>query len=170
MLLLETSYDLNQLFFNKNNFVICPQCKNTNIKVLESRDTEDGLVIRRRRECDSCKYRFTTFERIESMNFLVIKKNKTREPYNRNKLIQGIWIACSKRPVKQNQIDTLISQLEQKWMGMGQEIATSIIGQDVMKALKKLDEIAYIRFSSVYKNFKDIETFREELVEFLKNN
>jgi transcriptional repressor NrdR len=148
--------------------VICTKCQSDNIKVLESRDADSGLAIRRRRECENCKNRFTTFERIELTNLLVIKKDNTRESYNRQKLEQGIWIACGKRPITKQQIDYLISDLEQKWHSEGQEISTQSIGHNVMEKLKKIDDIAYIRFASVYRDFKDIETFNNELVEFLK--
>lgn len=148
--------------------MICPKCKSEALRVLESRDADGNLSIRRRRECESCKYRFTTFERIEPMGFLVIKKDNTREPYNREKLERGIWVACSKREVTQNQIDEMISELEQKWITIGKEVPSETIGRDVMEALKKIDDIAYIRFASVYRDFKDVETFKEELVTFLK--
>ena len=148
--------------------MICPRCRGQNVKVLESRDTEGGAVVRRRRECDDCKNRFTTFERMETSGFIVIKKDGTREPYNRSKIEGGIWVACGKRPVTQDQINRLLSDLEQKWAGEGKELASSVLGKDVMKRLKELDDIAYIRFASVYRDFKDVETFKEELVEFLK--
>jgi len=148
--------------------LICPKCASNNIKVLESRDTENGLVVRRRRFCEKCEHRFTTFERIENTNFIIIKKDQTREPYSREKLEKGIWISCGKRPVTQEKIDAMISRLEQKWSNDGKEISSVIIGSDVMKSLKEIDEIAYIRFSSVYKDFKDIETFKKELVNFLE--
>lgn len=149
--------------------MICYQCNSEEIKVLESRDTEGGFVIRRRRECESCKYRFTTFERIALMRFIVFKKDGTREPYNREKLIRSIWMACSKRPVSQKQIDEIVSGLEQKWNNMGKEVESHIIGHNIMEALKKIDEIAYIRFASVYRDFKDVETFQEELKIFLQS-
>jgi len=149
--------------------VICPKCKSSNIKVLESRDTEGGIVVRRRRECDDCKYRFTTFEKIEPVSFIVVKKNDMREPYDRKKLEKGVWVACGKRPVTGEQIDEMITLLEQKWVSEGKkEIESNKIGHDVIEKLKEIDEIAYIRFASVYRNFKDVETFQEELVEFLK--
>ncbi|HPO05744.1 MAG TPA: transcriptional regulator NrdR [Candidatus Gracilibacteria bacterium] len=147
--------------------MLCPQCKHDNIKVLESRDTDNGIAVRRRRECEKCGYRFTTFERIESGNFLVIKKDETREPYDREKLKRSIWISCGKRPVSQSLIDETINELEQKWQSEGKEIASAMIGNDVMDKLKNIDEIAYIRFASVYRNFKDLETFKNELISFL---
>lgn len=148
--------------------MICPQCSSEEIKVLESRDTEGGLAVRRRRECEDCKHRFTTFERVELTNFIVLKKDGTREPYNREKLIRSVWIACSKRPVSQKQIDEIVSALEQHWNSQGKEVESSTIGHSLMEALKKIDEVAYIRFASVYRDFKDVETFQEELGAFLQ--
>lgn len=148
--------------------MICPKCQSEKLKVLESRSAETDTAIRRRRECEDCKYRFTTFERIDTTNFVVIKKNQTREPYNRDKLERSIWIACSKRPVTKDQIDEAIRELEKKWSALGKEVESETLGRDVMDALKQLDDIAYIRFASVYRDFRDIETFKSELVDFLK--
>jgi transcriptional repressor NrdR len=147
--------------------MLCPLCKSENLKVLESRDTENGYSVRRRRECDDCKHRFTTFERIETTNFLVIKKDGSREPYARSKIEHGVHIACGKRQVTQEQIETLINTLEQKWISLGKEIESATLGYDVMEGLKSLDDIAYIRFASVYRNFKDIDTLKKELLEIL---
>ena len=148
--------------------MICPKCQSEKLKVLESRSSESGTSIRRRRECEDCKHRFTTFERIDTTNFVVVKKDETREPYNREKLERSIWIACSKRPVTKDQVDEVIRELEKKWSAMGKEVVSDTLGRDVMEEMKKLDDIAYIRFASVYRDFRDIETFREELVDFLK--
>ena len=146
--------------------MICPRCKSQNIKVLESRDTDWGLSIRRRRECDACKNRFTTFEKIETSNFVVIKKDNTREPYDRSKLEKGVWISCWKRPVTEEVISNMINELERGWSNEGKEIKSSQLGKDIVEKLKNIDEIAYIRFASVYRNFKDVEDFKEELVDF----
>ncbi|MBI5411910.1 transcriptional repressor NrdR [Candidatus Peregrinibacteria bacterium] len=146
----------------------CPKCKNLDTKVIDSRLTEQGRVIRRRRECDQCGRRFTTFERAEMASLMVKKKDATFEPYNRSKLESGIWIACGKRPVTQNQIDDMISGLEERWSANKKMISSQTIGEDVMKALKALDHIAYIRFASVYRQFKDVEEFKEELGKLLK--
>lgn len=141
----------------------CPKCKNTDTKVIDSRDANDGKAIRRRRSCTECEYRFTTFETIASANFVVIKRDGSREAYNREKLEQGIWRACEKRKVTQEQIDKLLNTLEREWAAKGKEVSSTDIGEGVMNALKKLDDIAYIRFASVYREFKDIETFKKEL-------
>jgi transcriptional repressor NrdR len=145
----------------------CPNCQSEEIKVLESRDTENGFVIRRRRECVKCKNRFTTFERIENINFFVVKKDGVRDLYNRQKLIRGIQIACAKRKISQEEIDKFINKLEQKWIASNKkEIHSKEIGYDIMENLKKLDKVAYIRFASVYRNFEDINNFQDELSSF----
>ena len=119
--------------------------------------------MRRRRECTKCSHRFTTFERQELSSLIVIKRDTTREPYSRSKLERGIWLACSKRPISQDKIDTMLNKLEDKWGANKNEVASSTIGMDVMKALKKLDQVAYIRFASVHREFKDVEEFKAEL-------
>lgn len=145
----------------------CPKCKYRDTKVVDSRDTNDGAQIRRRRECDKCGFRFTTFEQIETANFLVIKKDGSREAYSREKLERGIWKACEKRQVTQEQISRMIDKLEGNWMAMGKEVPSKAIGEGVMEELKKLDEVAYIRFASVYRHFKDLESFKKELSKLL---
>lgn len=147
--------------------MICPKCKKPETRVLDSRETNEKREIRRRRKCAECDYRFTTFERVENSNFIVIKKDNSRETYNRRKLETGIWKACEKRPVTQEQIDTLLNELEEKWAASGREVSSQKIGEDVMERLKKIDEVAYIRFASVYRHFRDIETFRKELQKLL---
>lgn len=119
--------------------------------------------MRRRRECPACSYRFTTFERQELSNLIVVKRDGTREPYARAKLERGIWIACAKRPVTQEQVDRLFTALEEEWAAQGGEVKSAQIGDDVMRALKQLDQVAYIRFASVHREFKDVEEFKEEL-------
>jgi len=137
-------------------------------KVLDSRVTENGRVIRRRRECEKCENRFTTFERAAMGNLMVKKKDGTYEIYRREKLEQGIWIACGKRPVTKEQIDQVINDLEEKWAANKKTVESRTIGNDVIEALKKLDHIAYIRFASVYRSFKDVDEFKEELNKLLK--
>jgi transcriptional repressor NrdR len=148
--------------------MICPKCKTPDTKVIDSRDSEQGKAIRRRRECEKCEWRFTTFERGEISSLMVKKKDGTSEPYSRTKLEQGIWIACGKRPVTQTQIDEMISALEEKWAINKKTISSQTIGNDVIEALKKLDHIAYIRFASVYRSFKDVDEFKKELNKLLK--
>lgn len=145
----------------------CPKCKFDDTKVVDSRETTDGAEIRRRRECDQCNFRFTTFEQIETANFLVVKKDDSREPYSRDKVEKGIWQACWKRAVTQEQVSKMVDALEAKWIGIGKEIPSRVIGEDVMEALKELDEVAYIRFASVYRHFKDLESFKKELSKLL---
>lgn len=141
----------------------CPHCKSPDTSVIDSRLAEDGRAVRRRRECPKCSHRFTSFERQELSSLIVIKRDGTREPYSRTKLERGIWIACTKRHITQEQIDSLLSKLEEKWSSNKKEVASSTIGTDVMKALKKLDKVAYIRFASVHREFKDVEEFKEEM-------
>ncbi len=147
--------------------MICPKCKHADTRVLDSRDTHEQKEIRRRRKCAKCDYRFTTFERVESTNFIVVKKDNSRESYNREKLERGIWKACEKRPVTKEQIDKLLNDLEEEWSKLGKEISTKVLGEGIMEKIKKLDEVAYIRFASVYRHFRDIDTFRKELQKLL---
>jgi len=146
----------------------CPRCKSQDTSVIDSRLTEEGRAVRRRRECPKCDHRFTTFERQELSSLIVSKRDGTREPYSRSKIERGIWIACTKRPVSQDQIDKLLTKLEEKWGGNKKEVASSTIGQDVMKELKRIDEVAYIRFASVHREFKDVEEFKQELGRLFK--
>ena len=148
--------------------MICPKCKAEDTKVIDSRETEPGRVIRRRRECVKCTRRFTTFERAEMSSLMVKKKDGTFEPYSREKMEQGIWIACGKRPVTRVQIDDMVNELEQKWGTNKKMVSSQTIGNDITDYLKKLDHIAYIRFASVYKSFKDVDEFKEELNKLLK--
>lgn len=140
----------------------CTKCGHLETKVTDSRLTENNKVIRRRRECDHCNTRFTTFERMEMTNFLVVKKDGTREPYSREKIEKGIVSACHKRPVSQEQIAKFMSDLEEAWSGK-KEIAVQEIGEAVMDGLKHLDHIAYIRFASVYREFHDIDEFKDAI-------
>jgi len=143
--------------------MICPKCAYNDTRVLDSRDTDEHRAIRRRRECEKCDHRFTTFERIESYNFIIIKSDNSREPYNREKIETGIWKACEKRQVTQDQVKRLIDELEADWARKGKEISSKVVGEGIMEKLRDLDEVAYIRFASVYRKFKDLETFEKEL-------
>ena len=146
----------------------CPYCGNENTKVIDSRLTEEG-AIRRRRQCESCAKRFTTYEKIEMMPIIVIKKDDNREPYDREKIVAGIVRSCHKRPVSLAQINQMVDEIETQIFNSGEkEIPTTKIGMIVMDKLKKLDEVAYVRFASVYREFKDVNTFLEEINKILK--
>ncbi len=143
--------------------MICPKCQQNDTRVLDSRETDGHKAVRRRRECNECKNRFTTFERVETSNFVVVKRDGTRESYDREKVAKGIWRACEKRKVTQDQVHKMINELEEAWGSLGNEVASKQIGRDLMDALKSLDDVAYIRFASVYRQFKDLESFKKEL-------
>ena len=146
----------------------CPICAHPESKVLDSRPSGEGTSIRRRRECLACQKRFTTFETIEIMSFMVVKKDKTRELFDRSKVKKGIIRACEKRPVTMEQIENAVIEIEQQLLAtMRSEIASTEVGELVMDKLKELDEVAYVRFASVYRQFKDITTFRDELNKLL---
>jgi transcriptional repressor NrdR len=147
----------------------CPNCNNSNTKVIDSREASENTEIRRRRVCSDCEFRFTTFERLGAVNILVRKNNDTLEPYNREKIEKGIWRALEKRNVNPQAVSKMIDQLEQKWMKGGKEVTAKEIGKSTMAALRELDEVAYIRFASVYKDFKDIKSFEEELKKLSEN-
>ena len=148
----------------------CPVCGFAESKVLDSRPTEEGGAIRRRRECLSCQKRFTTYERLEVMPIIVVKKDKSREAFDRTKLINGMIRACEKRPVTMSEIERAVSDIEASLNNSLQtEISSTVIGELVMEELKKIDEVAYVRFASVYRQFKDINTFMDELKLLLKN-
>ena len=144
----------------------CPSCGYESTKVIDSRVSDGGASIRRRRECEQCEFRFTTFERLQTVNLMVEKKDGTTEAYDRAKLEKGILIACGKRPISIEQLREKLSVLEEKW-GKDKIVASSKLGSDVVEMLKEIDEIAYIRFASVYKQFKDVETFKRELAKIL---
>ncbi|MSR87302.1 transcriptional repressor NrdR [Candidatus Peribacteria bacterium] len=148
--------------------MFCPRCKFEDTSVIDSRLSEEGRAVRRRRECPKCQHRFTTFERQELSSLIVVKRDGTSEPYSRSKLERGIWLSASKRPITQGQIDKLLTKLEEKWAANKKEVSSSTIGTDVMKELKKLDQVAYIRFASVHREFKDVEEFKEELGRLFK--
>ncbi len=146
----------------------CPYCSSLESKVIDSRPTDDGHVIRRRRECMNCKQRFTTYEKIEEIPIIIVKKNGNRESYNRMKVLNGIIRACEKRPVSMEQMERLIDNIESKLhSSMEKEIQSEWIGELVMSGLKDLDEVSYVRFASVYRQFKDINTFINELTKLL---
>ena len=147
----------------------CPYCHQGDTKVLDSRENEDQTVTRRRRECLKCEKRFTTYERLETSNILVIKKDGRREMYDRQKIKSGIVKSCQKRPVTMEQIEKALDDIESDIITSGDsEIETRKIGDQVMRQLKKLDKVAYIRFASVYREFEDLEMFKEELNKLLK--
>ena len=142
----------------------CPVCGYTESKVIDSRPTEEGSSIRRRRECLSCQNRFTTYETIETLPLLVIKKDKTRELFDKNKLLSGIITACHKRPVAMEQMENIATEVEAEIQNsLSREISSQRIGVLVMEKLKDLDPVAYVRFASVYREFKDLDTFMREL-------
>ena len=148
----------------------CPYCREENDRVVDTRSVEDGLVIKRRRYCNSCHRRFTTYERVEVTNVRVIKKDGSRVPFDRAKLRQGIERACWKRPVSEGQISALVAQLDMKIETDGEtEIDTNYIGENVMEFLRNLDEVAYVRFASVYRKFSDAEDFARELGPLLED-
>ncbi|WP_244833244.1 transcriptional regulator NrdR [Clostridium sp. BJN0001] len=142
----------------------CPFCAYGESKVIDTRSTDDNTTIRRRRECLKCSKRFTTYEKIEDFPILVVKKDQTRENFNKDKIIKGLIIACQKRPVSRKQIECIADDIEKTISNtMVTEIASKQIGEMVMIRLKELDEISYVRFASVYRQFKDINTFLEEI-------
>ena len=145
----------------------CPFCSNDNTKVIDSRPTDVG-EIRRRRQCEKCDRRFTTYERVETIPLMVVKKDDTREPFDREKVKSGIMRSCHKRPVSAAQIDIMTDSVENSIYNMDKkEIHTSDIGELVMQQLKDVDEVAYVRFASVYREFKDVNTYIEEIQKFL---
>ena len=147
----------------------CPYCNQENTRVIDSRPAEDNNSIRRRRECDECGKRFTTYEKIETIPLIISKKDNNRETYDRGKIEAGVLRACHKRPVSANQITNLVNEVENEIFAMeDKEIQSRVIGEIVMNKLKDLDEVAYVRFASVYREFKDINTFMDELKTMLK--
>jgi len=147
--------------------MLCPSCSKSETQVIDSRD--DGKIIRRRRACGKCNYRFTTYERIEIPKLSVIKKDKRKEPFIRNKIITGIQKACEKRPIKEEEIEGIVDKIEQSFFEKGEkEVESRLIGQMVMEELKKLDPVAYLRFASVYRAFKDVESFEREVHKVIK--
>lgn len=147
----------------------CPYCGEENTKVIDSRPSEENNAIRRRRQCLKCKKRFTTYEKVENIPLIVIKKDDIREPYDRGKIEAGIVRSCHKRPVSYEQIVSAVEDVENKIFNMEKkEISSRVIGEIVMERLKELDQVAYVRFASVYREFKDVNTFMDELKKLLK--
>ena len=146
----------------------CPFCAHLESKVVDSRPAEEGASIRRRRECLACHKRFTTYETMESLPLVVVKKDGSRQSFDRNKLLNGLIRACEKRPVPYGTLEDMVNEIEQVLQNeMEREIKSAQIGELVMERLKKVDEVAYVRFASVYRQFKDIDTFMAELNKLL---
>ena len=146
--------------------MICPTCRKSETRVVDSRDDES--VVRRRRECLACKHRFTTYERIEAPRLFVVKKDGRREQYARDKILTGLRRACEKRPVSDAQMEDIVASLERELFARGEnEVPASLVGEKLMEALKAIDPVAYIRFASVYRSFRDVESFQAELAELL---
>lgn len=146
----------------------CPYCNHPDTRVIDSRPAEDGSSIRRRRSCDECGKRFTTYEKVETIPLIVIKKDNNREQYNRGKIERGVLRACYKRPVSADEIQKTVERIETKVFSLEEkEISSSVIGEIVMDELKGLDEVAYVRFASVYREFKDVNTFMDEIKRIL---
>ncbi len=142
----------------------CPFCGFDESKVVDSRSTDDNTTIRRRRECTNCSKRYTTYEKIEDIPILVIKRDSTRENFNKEKIVNGLIIACQKRPISRRQIEEIAEDIEKSISNkMLTEVETKVIGEMIMERLKKIDEVSYVRFASVYRQFKDINTFLEEI-------
>ncbi len=146
----------------------CPFCGLDNTRVIDSRPADDNSSIRRRRQCDECGKRFTTYEKVEIIPLSVIKKDNTREPYDRNKIMSGILRACHKRPVSMEEVEEMVNTIENEIFNLEyKEIHSHQIGEIVMRHLKSLEQVAYVRFASVYREFKDAETFMNELKKML---
>lgn len=149
----------------------CPFCSHLDTRVLESRPTDEGSAIRRRRECLSCGERFTTYERTEAAPLMVIKRDGSREEFDRRKVLQGIITACEKRPVSMATLEQVVTGIEERLRdSLEQEVSSQKIGEMVMEALKEVDQVAYVRFASVYRQFKDINTFLDELHALLRDD
>ena len=147
----------------------CPYCGDQDSKVIDSRHSEDGSSIRRRRECLSCQKRFTTYETVESLPIIVVKKDGSRQSFDRNKILNGMVRACEKRPVSMADLEAAVTDIEQVMQNsLEREISSASIGDLVMERLKPLDEVAYVRFASVYRQFKDINSFMNELNKILE--
>lgn len=147
----------------------CPFCSSNENKVIDSRLGKDGNSIRRRRECVSCKRRFTTYERVEEINIMVLKKDGTRQPFDRNKIIAGLLKAIEKRPIDPEIIEDMVSELERDLQERGErEVESKEIGERLINKLHQIDEVAYVRFASVYRSFKDVNQFMDELKDLLK--
>ncbi|MBC8571788.1 transcriptional regulator NrdR [Jingyaoa shaoxingensis] len=147
----------------------CPFCNQDDTRVVDSRPVDDNSSIRRRRMCDACGKRFTTYEKVETIPLIVIKKDQNREQYDRRKIENGVIRACYKRPISAQQITKVVDQIENQVFGREErEVSSEVIGELVMDQLKDLDPVAYVRFASVYREFKDVNTFMDELKKLLK--
>lgn len=147
----------------------CPFCGFLESKVIDSRESKKGLSVRRRRECLSCQRRFTTYEKIEELPYMVVKKDGSRQPFDSQKLLKGMMKACEKRPIPMSRLEEIVEELETKLQERPEkEMTASEIGQYVMERLKSLDKVAYVRFASVYREFKDVMEFKQELEHLLK--
>ncbi len=147
----------------------CPFCNHFDTKVLDTRPANEGKAIRRRRECISCQKRFTTYEKLESIPLVVVKKDGRRDIFNSDKILSGIIKACEKRPVSMDTIEKTVADIEKTLnSNLDKEITTTIIGEEVMKKLKEIDEVAYVRFASVYREFKDVSTFIQEIEDLIR--
>lgn len=148
----------------------CPFCNTPDTKVIDSRPTEEGHAIRRRRECESCGKRFTTYEKVEEVLFMVVKRDGSREQFDRNKVLNGIIRACQKRPVSLEQMESIVNDIEKSMNNlMEKEVSSEFIGNAVMDHLKVIDEVAYVRFASVYREFTDVGTFVSEIEKLISN-
>ncbi len=148
----------------------CPYCENPEDRVIDSRTSKEGNAIRRRRECLECGKRFTSYERIEDLVPMVAKKDGRREPFDMNKLRDGLFIACKKRPIETERLDQIVDNIEKKLLGLGvKEIPSTWIGEEMMSSLKELDKVAYVRFASVYHQFKDITDLMDEVKTLFEN-
>ena len=146
----------------------CPFCGEDDTRAIAARPADENMSIRRRRQCDKCQKRFTTYEKVEAIPLVVIKKDQTREPYDRTKIEKGVFRSCHKRPISVPQMNHLVDQVEAKVFSKEErEIPSSYIGELVMRYLEELDAVAYVRFASIYREFKDVDTFMEELKKIL---
>lgn len=146
----------------------CPTCNFNGTRVLDSRPVDEGRSIRRRRECEECQHRFTTFERVEDNPILVVKKEGAREEFSKDKMLRGLIKACEKRPVSLSQLENIINSIEKELKNSGtSEVPSEVLGEMVMEHLSKVDEVAYVRFASVYRQFKDINVFIDELKDLI---
>ena len=151
------------------NQMKCPYCNNPDTRVIDSRPAEDGSCIRRRRSCDICGKRFTTYETVESLPIIVVKKDGSRQSFDRNKVLNGMVRACEKRPVPLASLEQSVSEIEQILQNsLEREVKSETIGELVMERLRRLDEVSYVRFASVYRQFKDVHSFMDELNKFLE--
>ncbi|TQR05097.1 transcriptional regulator NrdR [Psychrobacillus soli] len=149
----------------------CPACQYNGTKVVDSRPVDDNKAIRRRRECEDCGFRFTTFEKVEETPLILVKKDGSREEFSREKVLRGLIRACEKRPVALDQLEDIVFSIEKELRRAGNsEVKSEEVGEKVMDKLAKVDEVAYVRFASVYRQFKDITVFIDELKEILKKN